>query len=396
MKHIRHSTRTTLVTAAWVGLAAACGTASDRPTAASNLTIDGGSGGGGAALEFAGGDGGAGNISTVCSPSESNYEIPNNGCDDDGDGTVDEAVPCDGALPVAGDAAAFVKALGICQIATANAWGLVSAKFTRGWNQGAAPAEGQHGILGKFGPNVKPREGVSLGVLSTGYAREFNTANGKQGFGLGGTFKGGQTMTEEGGVPPGYPKPAAGCEIDTNVYDVISLELEIKAPNNARGLSFDLNFYSGEWPEFVCTSYNDGFAAFLRSSGFNGGSLDNISFDANKNPVSVNNGFFDRCTPNTETGCAGGAAKVAACPGGETEIQGTGFGVRSSFCGSKDSTAGGATGWLTSQAPITPGETFKLDLMIWDTGDPNYDSSVLVDNFTWQAGPTETKTERPK
>ena len=72
------------------------------------------------------------------------------------------------------------------------------------------------------------------------------------------------------------------------------------------GIDGDRHFFTSEWPAFVCTDYNDSFIAYLSSKAFNGGKPDNISFDAQKNPVSVNNGFFDRCTPNTIIGCADG------------------------------------------------------------------------------------------
>jgi hypothetical protein len=344
---------------------------------------------------FAGANAQAGPV--ICKPSPGNFDVPGNGCDDDADGKPDVLAACDESLPVTGDAEAFVRSIGLCKAATANSWGLVSAKYTRGWNIAEAPPDGQHGILRKFGTNVGPREGNSFGVLSTGFAREYNDENGvgspsqQQG-----AFQQGVEMSGPGAVPPGYPRPASGCEIAKDVHDVITVELQIKAPDNAKGISFDFDFYSGEWPEFVCTKYNDGFAAFLIAQGFNGGALDNISFDANHNPVSVNNGFFDRCTPNTETGCAGGQIKTASCPGGEAELAGTGFAMRGPFCGNKESSGGGSTGWLQSQAPIAPGETFKLYFFLWDTGDGRYDSSVLLDHFQWLEGATTTRTERPK
>ena len=55
----------------------------------------------------------------------------------------------------------------------------------------------------------------------------------------------------------------------------------------------------------------------------------------------------------------------------------------------------GATGWLTSQAPVSPGEEFTLEFMIWDAGDGILDSSVLLDNFTWVEGEVTTATDRP-
>jgi hypothetical protein len=201
-------------------------------------------------------------------------------------------------------------------------------------------------------------------------------------------------------VPPGFPKPAAGCTaLPLNiVLDVINVRLKIRVPRNAQGLQFDFNFFSGEWPEYVCTPFNDAFIAFLTSSAFNGGRPDNISFDAQRNPVSVNNGFFDRCTPGAQTGCGQNppTLKVAACPGGTAELAGTGFEAPGKYCNDAESVGGGATGWLTSRAPVKGGEEITLEFMIWDTGDASWDSSVLLDNFRWVAGKTEAKTERPR
>ena len=174
--------------------------------------------------------------------------------------------------------------------------------------------------------------------------------------------------------------------------DVVNLKLVLKAPKNASGFKFDFNFHSGEWPAYICSEFNDGFVAYLTSSA----GADNISFDAKKNPVSVNNGFFDRCTPGARIGCLGGRAGVSECPGGTDELAGTGFGIMGNHCpGGGPSVSGGATGWLSSQAPIKAGEQFTLELMIWDTGDGDLDSSVLLDNFRWIQGDVKTSTERP-
>ncbi len=327
-----------------------------------------------------------------CSPSPANYDVPGNNCDDDGNGKVDDTPPCDVGLPVEGSAAHFARALGICQMADAKRWGLVAAAYTGSYGSAAPPHPSQHGILPKFGSALRPREGAALGVLSSGYAREFNGPS------PGGAFQLGQRMMGPGLAPPGFPKPAMGCQIDTSVHDVATVKLQIRTPANARGLSFDFNFFSGEWPEWVCSRFNDAFIAVLTAKGFNNGVPDNISYDAQKNPVSVNNGFFDRCTPGTTTGCNGEppVLKMAACAGGETELLGTGFERRDLYCGNRPSTGGGATGWLTSSAPVNPSEDILLEFMIWDTGDENYDSSVLLDHFRWEFGQTQTQTSRPK
>ena len=346
------------------------------------------------------GDGSIGMKVGVCSPGGNNYDFPGNKCDDDGDGTVDNApAPCDAALAVGGDGAAFAKAMGICQAASANTWGLVSATFTSSHVGAAAPNASQHGILPKFGSVVKPREGGALGVLSTGFAREFDEETN-----LMKPFKGIKSPPMQaaanavGSLPMGFPKSAMGCpsQATASTHDLINAKLEIKVPTNANGIQFDFNFWSGEWPEYVCSEFNDAFIAYLTSKSFVSGAGGNMSFDTQGNPVSVNNGFFDRCTPNAKTGClaAFGMAKTAVCPGDTAELAGTGFDFPGNYCGGIAS-GGGATGWLTSKAPVQPGETITLELIIWDVGDANYDSSVLLDHFQWVEGTTDANTERP-
>lgn len=354
-----------------------------------------------------------------CVPNKANFDIPGNNCDDDDDGTVDNPPTCDdGIANKAGDGEALARAIGVCTDASTKGYGLVSATISRGYGRTDAPAAAQTGILGKFGNVIKPRNGSKLAVLSTGYADEYNGAPGAP-FG-GSTGKIGtqsfkligkgwfepaslaETQTGTGKLPPGFPKAADGCEQAPQTNDVVNLKLILKAPPNASGVQFDFNFYSGEWPAYICSPFNDGFLAFLSAKGFNNGTPDNISFDAKKNPVSVNNGFFDRCNAGAKIGCGDGAKPgTSECPGGVAELAGTGFGIEGPWCAPySDSSAktvnGGATGWLTSKAPVVPGETFTLEFFIWDTGDAVLDSSVLLDNFNWVEGEVQTTTERPR
>ena len=321
-----------------------------------------------------------------CNPNPDNFEVPGNNCDDDGDGTIDNVpAACDTGLAVSGDANAFAKAIGLCK-------GVVSAAYTTGYNSNTAPNANQHGILTKFGNVIKPKQGANLGVLSSGFAREYNGASGTP------TFKGfTSAMTGPGTAPPGFPKTSPACgniTIDNTVQDVSTLKLQLKVPANAKGFSFNFNFYSSEWPEFVCTQFNDSFIAYLKSAAFNNGSADNISFDANKNPVSVNNGFFERCSP-ANLACSKFPSGYKSCGSGDAEVQGTGFYSPGAHCGSSTDSGGGATGWLTTKAPVKPGETITLEFMVWDTGDPNWNSSVLIDGWQWEATDTQVGTVRP-
>jgi len=345
------------------------------------------------------GSGGDGGGDTPCIPNPANYDIPGNGCDDDGDGQVDNAPACDSSLPQSGSAMQLAQAMGLCQQASANAWGVVSAKLTQGYGNSSAPDAHQTSILTTFGSALAPREGSAFSVLSSGYAQATDACPTAQRYAsmAGTSFKYGCKMTGQGTAPSGFPKSATGCPSQSGeaVNDVADLQLVIKVPANANGFSFDFDFGSGEWPEYVCSSFNDAFIAYLKSAAFNSGNPDNISFDSKNNPVSVNNGFFSQCAPsNAATGCAQGSTKgTAACSGGASDLAGTGFQDMNdqSACGTGE-TGGGMTGWLTTQAPAQPGETLTIDLIIWDTGDQYYDSSVILDNWQWKPDPTTVST----
>src|SRR5262249_28762082 len=145
-----------------------------------------------------------------------------------------------------------------------------------------------------------PTQGKSLAVLSTGYGREYD-GTGTEPFGgaekkSGGLFSkpvfhgkdwydfaDSLSLSGNGTAPPGFPKPAVGCAQSDVVNDVIVARLEVKAPPNVTGIKFDFNFYSGEWPAYICSAFNDGFVAYLSAKGFNNGQPDNMSFDKDNN-----------------------------------------------------------------------------------------------------------------
>jgi hypothetical protein len=117
----------------------------------------------------------------------------------------------------------------------------------------------------------------------------------------------------------------------------------------------------------------------------------------------VNNNFFEECTDGVQTGCSGsgkggggGSTGTSSCPSGEAELSGTGFSDPGQFCNSQQSSGGGATGWLTTSAPVQPGEVMTIEFMIWDTGDASYDSSVVLDNFVWSPAPVQGTNRPPK
>ena len=154
------------------------------------------------------GDGGAGGTA-VCDPNPANYDVPGDGCDNDGDGTVDNVATCDSSLSATGSANDFVQALGVCQMADSTHWGLVSATYTNGYGSSSAPGSEQHSIRPGFGTNVMPREGASLGVISTGYASEYDDSSNSK---SGGQFKDSYSDVGNGTkLPSGFPKASGSC-----------------------------------------------------------------------------------------------------------------------------------------------------------------------------------------
>ncbi len=323
------------------------------------------------------------------------FDVRGDGVDNDCNGKVDDVDDCDTALLTydSKDPLDFARALGLCKVASADAtgkdkrWGVVKAELVHAdGSSGVDPL--QYGILKKFGPNVDPRAGKNFVVLSSGAARTPDYP------GFVAPLDPSHETPSEVAPPAGWPKNSAGCPDpdSTSANDSVNLKLTIRVPTNARGFAYDFNFYSSEYITWVCSSFNDSFVALLDTTA----PMDpkfgkNVSFDALGNPINVNSGFFEVCTPGTSDPIFGGTPKSFACAKGTSELQGSGY------WDPDLPSEHGATSWLETKAPVVPGETITLQFMIWDTEDHVLDSSVLLDNFRWDAkGTTAPVTDRPK
>jgi hypothetical protein len=229
-------------------------------------------------------------------------------------------------------------------------------------------------------PNNPPKKGPTMAGISTGHMRYtgqagFTSPNGGSSIGTANACPAAY-LAAHGGALPSSQGCNANCFSANTCNDGVEVKLQIRVPTNAKSMSYDFKFYSGEFPEWVCTSYNDFYLALL-TTGAAGIPMDkNVSFDGLGNPVSVNNGFFDVCSP---TGCF-------TCPKGVTELAGTGMELIGGIW------VGGGTSWLSTDAPVVPGEVITLELLTFDVGDTAYDSNVLLDNFRWGLNTTSVKT----
>jgi hypothetical protein len=307
--------------------------------------------------------------------------------DEDCDGQTDnEPQPCDDAVPLeVTDPMDGARAMELCKVSTGDTdWGVVQAAWVLpdgSPSPGGMNYELGHGAVMAFGPNVVPQGGVKMLGLSSGTARQ-PTDPGYQSVG---GFDKGFTC----GHPQGFPKESPACPgvITGQPHDGVALQLQIRVPTNAKGFSFDFDFYTFEWPVYICSQYNDFFVAILDPIP-QGQTDGNISFDSQNNPVSVNNAFLEVC------GCIGGPPCMAGgknfpCALGNQELAGTGFGT---------DTAGSdhaATSWLITKAPIEDGtDVIVMRWGVYDSGDGVLDSTTLVDHWQWIATPgTQVGTE---
>jgi hypothetical protein len=270
-------------------------------------------------------------------------------------------------------------------------------------------------VTGGFG-SIKPVQGANMALLSTGYAVDqigMPSYNPEQGASLG---DGNNAPNPLPNIPDNPLCASAGggggmsCQ-PSEVHDYTELVLKLKAPSNVNSFTFQFQFFSAEYPEFVCTQFNDEFLVLQESNGeFQTAS--NISFDSSKNPITVNNGLFTVCKN-------GSMSYDKNCKQPVSMLAGTGYegaeSTRKMAIGNQGldppnlqclSTAGGdtvgqsdpiggSTGWLVTTSPVTPGEDVTLHFIIFDEGDHIYDSAVLIDNFVWGTSVVSTPTTNP-
>lgn len=241
-------------------------------------------------------------------------------------------------------------------------------------NQAGIRVISQWGQAGTF----TPREGNSFLVLSTGDLAEMHDVPADEGdvaYHCNSWFEPGDGMDTTQFPPPITKQPVQGdCLTDPALvgtgdcsktiknqfdqsgfkYDYQEVRFTAVVPEGAESLSFDLAFFTKEYPIWQDQPYNDMFIGWLQSTNWTG----NISFDAQGKALSLNAAFLE----------------LYDDAGDLPEFAGTCMRYSA------------GTKWLTTTADVVPGETIELVLAIFDLDDVNWDSFVLVDNFQWHCG----------
>ena len=158
-------------------------------------------------------------------------------------------------------------------------------------------------------------------------------------------------------------------------YDPAIIEFDIVPQGNK--LNFLFSFGSEEYPEYVCSRFNDAFGLFVSGPGLNG--TQNAAFMPNtRDAIAVN---------NVNGGAAGVKADGTACNLGNTAY----FIDNGNGTGSGSTQLDGYTKPITASLPgLIAGQTYHVKLALADAGDPGYDSGAA---FKWLTSTQSTPVD---
>ncbi len=302
--------------------------------------------------------------------------VGSDGIDNDCDGTIDNLRTCDGSLSSGHDTTAghYASAMDICDNPKCT---FVNGATFYGPNNSYA-----HRITAHMGTGFSPHKGSYMAFLSSGTADDDTDSPSYtpgDGTDLLNTYTHPDPLKAINNVNP----CGTGKDEPTTVNDYTELRLTLTAPVNAGSFTFDFNFFSEEYPEYVCHGFNDTFLAELTSKKYS--TPFQIAFDGSAHRINVNNSYFQDCTSIVS---GDGLGYTHNCSGALSLLAKTGYELKyttTSFTLGNDNKGSGATDWLKTTAPIEGGETFTLSLIIFDEGDGLMDSAINLDNFRWNS-----------
>jgi hypothetical protein len=195
--------------------------------------------------------------------------------------------------------------------------------------------------------------------------------------------------------------PPQNIDTPNEAHDSVMLTLTLRAPTNVKAFTFNTYFLSAEYPEYVCSDFNDQYLALIDTPSGPASppnppdkNLLTYASAGKKWPIGINvaagTNLFAVCDSEVSNPtCWDQDLDPMSCSLGSSQLLGTGFEPSTS---TTPCLIGGGTHWLTVSANIVPGELVRLRLVIWDVGDSGYDSVALIDGFKWLTSSTQPGT----
>ena len=138
-------------------------------------------------------------------------------------------------------------------------------------------------------------------------------------------------------------------------------------------VKFRYVFASEEYPQFVCSDYNDLFGFFLRGPGIAGpfaGGAENLAVvPGTALPVSIN---------TVNPGSHGAQGSATGCDPPEGSLGYSSFFVDNQTPGNQP-IYDGMTTIFVAESSVTPCQEYIMEIAIADVGDPSYDSGVFLE-----------------
>jgi hypothetical protein len=138
--------------------------------------------------------------------------------------------------------------------------------------------------------------------------------------------------------------------------DLLWFQLRTEVPGGTHGFELDFAWFSEEYPESVGTNFNDMLVVWSASEAYVG----------------------NLCLVDEEP-CTVSELWPVDYQGIDPELDGTGFALIDGGEGGE----GGATAWATIKGSAAPHELLELTVALFDMGDEELDTLVLLDGFGW-------------
>ena len=163
------------------------------------------------------------------------------------------------------------------------------------------------------------------------------------------------------------------------IYDPCVLQFDI-VPQGPL-LKFDYVFASEEYPEWVCSRFNDVFGFFITGPNPGGGNYSNANIaliNGTNLPVAIN---------TINPGTPGANANGGTCNSANQSVSYSSLYTNNQVPVNANIVYDGMTHLLTATASVVPCQTYRLKIAIADVADRIYDSGVFLSAYSFNANP---------